>query len=270
MAPASERRLIVNADDFGDNRAVNEAVISAYRGGILRFASLMVKGSAAEEAAALAKKNPGLGVGLHLELCRDNPEAWGMRYFFDRTSRKGLEAEISSQIERCLALGIQPTHIDGHINIHVHPVIFPILARLALRYGIPRLRLPGGELGVSLRHQPKSPVPRLILGGVFGALGAYLKSYGRGLIIPERTFGLLHSGMMTEEYLLEIIARLPAGLTEIYFHPSADPASETAGRPTPTHQTIAEWRILTSPRVRAALDRENIKLVSGPTLESPR
>lgn len=267
MAAAAARRLIVNADDFGYSRAVNEAVISAYQGGILRFASLMVKGEAAAEAVALAKKNPGLGVGLHLDLCRDNPEAWGMRYFFSRSLKKGLEAEISSQIERCLTLGITPTHIDGHINIHVHPVIFPILAKLALRYRIPRLRLPGGELGLSLKHQPKSPIPRLILGGVFGAMGAYLRSYGQGLIIPERTFGLLHSGMMTEEYMLKIIAKLPSGLTEVYFHPSADPASETAGRPTDTHQTIVELRVLTSPRVRAALERERVTLVSGPTLE---
>lgn len=268
MSALPERRLIITADDFGYSRAVNEAVIAAYRGGILRFTSLMVKGDAAEEAAALARENPGLGVGLHLDLCRENPEAWGLRYFLDRSLKRGLEAEISSQIERCLAWGIKPTHVDGHLNIHVHPVIFPILARLARRYQIPRLRLPGGELGVSLRHDPKYPVSRLILGGVFGAMGAYLRPHGRGLTIPERTFGLLNSGMMTEEYMVRVAAKLPPGLTEVYFHPSSDPASETRGRPTATHQTIVELRLLTSPRVRSVLEREGVKLVcSGQALE---
>ena len=62
------RRLIVNADDFGRSRAINEAVIRAHREGILTSASLMVNEPAADEAVALARENPGLGVGLHLAL----------------------------------------------------------------------------------------------------------------------------------------------------------------------------------------------------------
>ena len=84
------RRLITTADDFGDTPQVNAAVLQAYREGVLRFASLMVLRPAAAEAARIAKDNPGLGVGLHLELCADAPEKAGMRYFFDPKARAGL------------------------------------------------------------------------------------------------------------------------------------------------------------------------------------
>ena len=66
-AGTANLRLIVNADDFGRSRSINEAVIRAHREGILTTASLMVNEPACAEAVALAKENPRLGVGLHLD-----------------------------------------------------------------------------------------------------------------------------------------------------------------------------------------------------------
>src|SRR5579871_6391524 len=62
------RRLIVNADDFGRSSSINQAVIRSHREGILTTASLMVAEPVCDEAVALAKQNPKLGVGLHIAL----------------------------------------------------------------------------------------------------------------------------------------------------------------------------------------------------------
>src|SRR6187549_3013840 len=99
----ARRRLIVNADDFGRSRSINEAVVRAHREGILTTASLMVNEPACADAVALARQNPRLGVGLHLTLLcghsalpperipglvdeagrfSDHPAAVGFRYFF--------------------------------------------------------------------------------------------------------------------------------------------------------------------------------------------
>ncbi len=64
----SQRQLIVCADDFGRDVAVNEAVEAAHRDGILSTASLMVAAPAAADAVARARRLPGLRVGLHLVL----------------------------------------------------------------------------------------------------------------------------------------------------------------------------------------------------------
>lgn len=261
-----ERRLIVTGDDFGFSPAVNEGILKAYREGILRFASLMVTGRAVEDAARLARENPGLGVGLHLDLCSANPVYWGLRYYFSAKDRARLEAEITRQIEACLRLGIKPTHADGHINIHTHPSIFPILARLAKRYGIARLRLARGELALSWRYSKRRFLPQLLLGATFSALASRLAPQAAGLCVPERSLGLLRSGLMSEEYVLSLLGNLPAGLTEIYFHPSSDPGSAAGARPTPSHQSISELETLTSPRIRAALQREGIRLLSASDL----
>src|SRR5436853_7851477 len=67
------RRLIVTADDFGRDIAINEAVEAASRDGILTCASLMVAEPAAADAVARAHRLPGLRVGLHLVLTDGKP-----------------------------------------------------------------------------------------------------------------------------------------------------------------------------------------------------
>lgn len=261
----SLRSLIVTADDFGYSPEVNAAVLRGHREGILGFASLMVLRPAAAEAAAMANDAPGLGVGLHLELCADEPEKAGLRYFFDAKARAGVEGEIRRQIEALLALGIKPTHADGHINIHIHPVIFPALCRLAREYGIPRVRVPRGELPANLAYPGDAdPLwPRIALAGTFAGVRALLAGAARGLETPP-TWGLLRSGRMTEDYVLWLLKNLPGGVTEIYCHPSTDPSSAVTDRPAPTHQTITELRMLTSPRLRAELEASGIDLVRAP------
>ena len=258
----SVKSLIVTADDFGYSSQVNAAVRRAHREGVLGFASLMVLRPAAAEAAAIAKDEPGLGVGLHLELCADAPEKAGLRYFFDAKARAGVEGEIRRQIETLLAFGIKPTHADGHINIHIHPVIFPALCRLAREYGIPRVRVPRGELSANLRYPSDADPawPRLALAGTFGAMRALISGAARGLETPP-TWGLLRSGRMTEDYVVWLIQNLPEGVTEIYCHPSEDPSSAVTDKSAPSHQTITELQMLTSPRVRAAVRDFGVGLV---------
>lgn len=256
------RRLIVNADDFGDTPGVNAAVIRAYREGILRFASLMVDRPAAREAALLAKENPGLGVGLHLELTASAPVLAGLRHFFDARARAGLEGEIRRQIERLLSMGVEPTHVDGHINAHAHPVVFPALCRLAKEYGIPRVRLPGGEWPVLRRYAAGAAAGAAPLAAVFGALSRLRRHAGDSLSCPP-SWGLLRSGLMSEDYTLWLLANLPEGPTELYFHPTTDPALRAAAAPTPSHQSVQELETLLSPRVKAALAERGIELVSA-------
>lgn len=255
------RRLIVTADDFGDTPEVNAAVLRAHEAGILRFASLMALRPAAAQAAKLALARPGLGVGLHLELCASEPEKAGARYFFSAKARAGLEGEIRAQIEAMLAFGLKPTHIDGHINVHVHPVIFPAVCRLAREYGIPRVRLPSGEWE-ALKGFPGAERPgTALLAGVFGAMGAWVGPAAEGLARPP-SWGLLRSGLMKEDYVLWLIARLPEGTTELYFHPTTDEKLKAASLPTATHQSTTELDTLLSPRVRRSLEERGVELVS--------
>src|SRR5947208_8054727 len=128
MAPHSApRRLIVNADDFGRSRSINQAVIRAHQEGILTTASLMVNGEAVDEAVELARQNRRLGVGLHLSVVRgtstldrveipglvddqrnfsNDAVKAGVRYFFQRSLRPQLEREVAAQFRRFRQSGL--------------------------------------------------------------------------------------------------------------------------------------------------------------------
>ncbi|MCR4294813.1 MAG: ChbG/HpnK family deacetylase, partial [Elusimicrobia bacterium] len=168
---------------------------------------------------------------------------------------------VRAQIEAMLALGLKPTHIDGHINVHVHPVIFPAVCRLAREYGIPRVRLPSGEWE-ALKGFPGAERPATaLLAGVFGAMGAWVGPAAGELQTPP-TWGLLRSGLMKEDYVLWLIARLPEGTAELYFHPTTDENLKAAARPTATHQSTTELETLLSLKVRLALEERGVELVS--------
>ncbi len=167
---------------------------------------------------------------------------------------------MRAQFERFLSLGLKPSHVDGHLNTHVHPTVFPILMRLCREYGFTRVRLPGGELRPALSFGVGPG--RLAEGLVFEALRATLLPRSGAVRVVDRSYGLLRSGLMHEEYLLHLLSRLPEGETEIYFHPTADPALRPhAGRPTPTHHSCLDLQALISPRVRAFIFESGIKLV---------
>jgi hopanoid biosynthesis associated protein HpnK len=274
------RALIVTADDFGLSREVNAGIIRAHREGILTATSLMVAAAARDEAAAFARENPNLDVGLHLVVCRgqgvlapdrlagivdavgnfaESPVAAGITYFFKRSIRTRLRDEIRAQIETHLKMTGRLDHLDGHLNFHVHPVIADILLELCTEYRVPCVRVPREPVFTTLALARDHAARKIIESVIFHTLShrARRKLHERGIRSTDALFGLHQSGHLTETYVLGVIARLPQGLSEFYFHPAAAIGGETRA---PEGQS--EVAILTSPRVRAALADRGVRLTN--------
>jgi hopanoid biosynthesis associated protein HpnK len=268
---AMNRRLIVNADDFGRSRPVNEAVVRAHCEGILTTASLMVNEPDAPEAVMLARRNPRLGVGLHLTLLcgrsacapelipglvndrgefTDNPVRAGLRYFFHRSLREQLRTEIHAQFKAFQATGLPLDHVNGHLHLHLHPVVFRILMQDADRLGIRRLRLTRDRFWISARlaggrwaYRATHALIYLFLAG--RARGPLRR---RGIRHTRAVFGLLQDSRVDEAHLLKLLPRLPAGDSELYSHPSLDNFKH-------------EFDALISPRVKEQIGRLGIQLI---------
>ena len=65
--------MVINADDFGLNEKVNEAILRSYSNGILRSASVMANGESFDHALKIINSNPGLDVGVHLTMVDGKP-----------------------------------------------------------------------------------------------------------------------------------------------------------------------------------------------------
>jgi len=274
------KALITNADDFGFSPEVNAGVIRAHREGILTSASLMVTGAACDAAVAAARNYPELDVGLHLVLCMgssvlapgelagvvdssgrftDNPVRAGLSYFFNRGLRNKLRAECRAQIETHLKLVGSLNHIDGHLNLHAHPVIADILIELAAEYHVPCIRLPREPVFTTLALARDHRTRKLVQAAIFRSLSARArrKMAARGIRSTDWLFGLHQSGNLSADYLRGVIARLPEGTTELYFHPAAD----IGGLP-PAPNCQLEVELLTSAELRSALETHGVRLTT--------
>ncbi len=276
------RELIINADDFGLSQGANRAIITAFREGILTSASLMVGGAAFDQAVSLAMENRGLQVGLHLTLVQgraslpadeipglvdregrftNDPVRAGMRYFFEKDLRKQLFREIERQIQKIRGTGIPLSHIDGHLNIHMHPVVFDILLELMPKYGITSFRLTRESLTSNLAVDRQRIMGKMLDSFIFSSLArrSRPKLDKFGISHAGEVKGLLNSGRMTEGYLLHALDSLGEGLTEIYFHPGCYPCSELQGL-MPDYLHEQELAALTSPRVKEKLVLQSVRL----------
>lgn len=276
------KELIINADDFGLSSGANRGIVKAWQQGILTSASLMVGGSAFKEAASLARENPALQVGLHLTLVQgravlkqqglpalvdadgnfgNDPVLAGMRYFFLKPLRKKLYREIEAQIASCLEAGIDLSHVDGHLNIHMHPVVFDILCELMPKYGIRTFRLSRECLRANLALDRRRVLGKCADAFIFATLArrckARLDRLGIGYAVEVK--GLLNSGRMTEAYLLQALDGVGEGLTEIYFHPGCRPCAEL-DRWMPQYRHDEELAALTSAQVAVKLTTLGISL----------
>src|SRR6185369_8874433 len=102
----------------------------------------------------------------------DNPVSAGMRYYFRPELRSQLKREIEAQITRVRDAGLPLTHIDGHLNIHLHPTVFSLLAELMPRYGITSMRLSRERLSHNLRFDRQRVAGKLVERLIFGSLAA--------------------------------------------------------------------------------------------------
>src|SRR5437773_6778736 len=172
------RRLIITADDFGRDIAINEAVEAASRDGILTCASLMVAAPAAADAVARARRLPGLRVGLHVVLTDGNPILppgevrglvgadgrfddnqirAGLRYFLMPGVRRLLAAEIRAQFEAFRATGLALDHVNAHQQMHLHPTVVRRAVEIGRSYGLRAVRLPAEPSAVLRRAVPGEP-----------------------------------------------------------------------------------------------------------------
>jgi hopanoid biosynthesis associated protein HpnK len=264
--------LIVTADDFGLHDSVNEAIEQASRAGILTAASLMVGAPAADDAVRRARMLPNLRVGLHVVLADGNAMlaphliqeladdagrmdsrmfSRGLRFFMLPTVRRQLEAEIRAQYSAFARTGLPLDHVNAHKHFHLHPSILEMLLRIGREYGLSAVRVPDEPFWFAARS-----------GGWAAGAGAALltpwialmklRLRAAGVFHNDSIFGVGASGAMDEAKLLQILARLPPGVTEIYLHPATESGRAIAASMS-TYRHTEELAALLSPRVRAAI-----------------
>ena len=229
---ADAKLLIVHADDIGLAQSVNDATISAFASGGITSGSIMVPCPWFIDFAEYYKSHPDLDVGIHITLTSewDHYKFGGVLpsteipslldengYFYPTTEEVGLHAdpveaekEIRAQIDRAIAYGVNPTHLDTHMgSVLAKPELVQIYMKLGKEYNLPVF------------------VPRMLLMGMPQEEREIIK---REFVLVDRFFMLNMDGPEAswEEEYGKMIEKVTPGLNVMIVHLAHDNAEMQA------------------------------------------
>jgi chitin disaccharide deacetylase len=287
--------LIITADDFGIHPSTNAGILSAYRSGVVSSLSVMVTMPHLDKTCDDLRAS-GAPAGLHLSLTDGRAVAAREKVpnLVDETGRfcrrardllmlghsvsahvrllDQIREEFDAQLSLASDHGIRLTHVDSHQHIHMNPEILSIVAQLAPRFGVHRIRW---------TREPAWPL--FVRGATYQAIWRrnqlkwlVLRWLTRGQSAPLTTtdsfLGIIHSGIISRKILTRLLRKLPvADSTEICIHPGFPPALKDeadlkrAGiaRFTISHFRQIEHDALVDPEVADIIRRRGLRLVSA-------
>ncbi|HXP88755.1 MAG TPA: ChbG/HpnK family deacetylase [Bryobacteraceae bacterium] len=256
------RRLVVNADDFGFTRDVNQGIVEAHQRGILTATTLMATGAAFDDAVCLARETPTLDIGCHLVLVGQPPYPSTVARLIAAVAlgRIRIYDELQAQVRRILEAGLQPTHLDTHKHTHLLPQVLDAVARISEEFKIPWVRRPfdfeGHPGGPSVKSAWANRAMALMRPRFARVLPAH------GCRSTDHFSGFAVTGHYSAEYLIQLIPALPEGSTEFMCHPGICGPELRSARTRLKDSRRQELDALTDPSVRAALDAAGVRLAS--------
>lgn len=250
------KKLIINADDLGLSVAVSRGIEHAHRRGCVTSATLLANYPGFDEGVRVARDNPELGVGIHLNLIRGFPlcppdavapllEGGRFPGRFWHIGRicgipeylQAAEREYRAQIEKVLAAGVRPDHLDFEKHHGMWAPLYRLGCRLAGEYGL-GVRAYNEPLVFVWRHLPSPGARALWLSLHLHLYQLWAHRFARkfpqpgagnpgggensGQPCPPRPryfFGQTHIGRLDGEFLEALLASCPEGVSELMCHP---------------------------------------------------
>lgn len=273
---ATDRVIVLHADDVGMCHAANEGAFEAMERGAITCGSLMVPCPWFPAAVARARANPGAyDLGVHLTLNAEWPHyRWGPvagrravpslvddEGYLPRTSvevaRRAkpaeVEIELRAQIEMALAAGVDVTHLDAHMGTAFFPPFVEIYAKLAREFRIPAMAVqPDAEALARVGLTGAEPMIRRVV--------ELLADSGLPVLdwLDADSLGFAPDGGAA--HTRKRLDRLAPGVTYFITHPARDGEELRAIGPD-HHARSFEHRFYGSEEGRAALAAAGVRTV---------
>ena len=252
-------QLIINADDFGFTRDVNAGIVHAHREGVLTSTTLMANGQAFDDAVRLAYETPSLDVGCHLVLIQGHALTTGQAFpetpkdVVKSLFRGGFDvyAEFRAQIEKLIAAGVRPTHLDSHKHTHIMPSVFRTVVRLAHEFQVPYVRLPFDRTApyLGMLCSRLDPIYRRV-------------ATRRAVRMTDHFLGYRLTGTLNEDTFKTALSSLKEGTTEFMCHPGFLESELQASATRLKESRVRELEALVSPRIRRFIDEAGVRLAT--------
>jgi chitin disaccharide deacetylase len=256
------KKLIINADDFGASKGINEGIVRAYKEGIVTSTTVMTNMPEFKSAMKVAKKNLGLGVGVHLNLVDGKGFVLGklsrnvaIKSIFGVVPYRRLVEEFQEQFAR-IDKYVQITHFDTHQHLGVFPNIRSAMLEVAKEFKVNKGRL-SAEYYVDYSN-PSSWWKQALINS--NGIVAKSKMKKAGVIFPDKFFGVSSTGKFNLKYFGNYLRKINS-TAELCVHPGLIKENILAGdfleesRP-------QELKVLISKEAKELVKKNKIKLVS--------
>ncbi len=269
----TDRVVLIHTDDIGMCHASLAAYADLATGGVISAASTMTPCPWFPATAQFCREHPDIvDMGVHITLNSEwnSGYAWGAISTRDPASglldERGamhsttaatqvhatpaaVRAEITAQVERALAAGIDVTHIDSHMGTAFFPGYLESYIEVALQHRIPPFLV---------RQIPPGFDPA-VAGELLGHIRA-LEARGLPMFDKVTFVPFDHPDNHLERTKASLSALAP-GLTYLIIHPSADTPELRAILPDGWQVRVAEYQTFMREELRDHLRAEGIHLV---------
>jgi chitin disaccharide deacetylase len=278
VAVTADRRLILNADDYGFTPGVSAGILECVQAGVVTSISVMVNTPGFEDGVRRLRvlaKPPG--VGLHLNLTAGAPVSaahevpslvdargrflslpgFALRALAGAIVTEDVAREATAQLARLREAWPDVDHLDAHQHVHALPGVRAGVFRAAALGRVHWVRRPVEPAGAR-----PGALKRLALHAAWGvgSQGAAAAAAAAGAA-AVRVIGIgLVGGPRFLEALLGLLDRVGPGVTELIVHPGrAEP--ELARWDPYLRERDAELEALLSAPLRERLARGDLALI---------
>ncbi len=271
--PSGKKVILLHCDDAGMCQEANIAVKNYFESGDIQSAAVMVPCAYAEELIEWAKTQDSPDIGIHTTLTSEwktwrwgpvadtaevpgltDPEGMMWHDVPDvlmHASAKEVETEVRAQIDKVLAMGFKPGHIDTHMGTLYGSIEYlEVFLRLAKEYNLPANAIDLSDPAIAENFK-REGYP--ITTDVVELLNKYdLPKLDNFSSVPDGD-----SYENKRDNFFALVSSLKPGLTEIIFHPSV----ETDNLKTITNswqQRVWEARMFSDPLVKEFFKENDI------------
>lgn len=236
--PAGSKVIMLHADDAGMCEEANIAVKDMLTNGVIQSTAAMPPCPQFEDMIAWAVEHPDTDVGIHLSLTSEwktyrwpsvapatevpglldsEGKLWrSVEEVVMHATPEEVAKEVRAQIEKSIAQGYRPSHIDTHMGtLYGSPAFAKEYLKIAMEYGIPANAIEMSDSAV-VAYFKAAGYP------INDEMITYMSEY----TLPKVDFFTSAPNANSYEEKVaafkELIKTLKPGLTEIIFHPSVE------------------------------------------------
>jgi len=271
----TDRLVILHTDDIGMCQASLQAFEDLWDFGTISSGAVMVPCPWFPATAEFCRKHPAVDMGVHATLnaewdvyrwaplsTRDTHSGlldkdgffhqWHQAVY-DNATPEAVAQELNAQVERAIAAGINPSHIDSHMGTILHPKFIQSYLQTGLDRRIPNMIPRNAAQGfwmIGIDEQAMA---------VYTPILQKLESDGIPMVDGLAALPLEHA----DDHIglaKKMLSEIPIGITHFIFHPSIDTPELRAIAPD-WPARVANYKAVMSQDIKNFLKNSGIQVI---------